>query len=182
MFCLRGKILNKYYSKIPASKPYLGLKGWEGFWKQTKSVHLINCGPYSKVSIGRVFYEGNLKLFRKSFNFNLVTFWPKKSVGTRVQICLSFGYRLGVLTAQSHFQKLKFKNYIEALTYFDAKGSSFGLSLLYGRGAQLKSRGGPKKKFRNIRGPKLIYFFPFKGCFCQINKLKLQNFLLCGPN
>ena len=25
-----------------------------------------------------------------------------------------------------------------------------------------------KNFFWNIRGPKLIYFYPFKGCFCQI--------------
>ena len=34
----------------------------------------------------------------------------------------------------------------------------------------------------NIRGPKLICFYPFKRCFCQIKKLNVQNFQLCDPN
>jgi len=39
-----------------------------------------------------------------------------------------------------------------------------------------------QKNFWECTGAKIDIFYPFKGCFCQINRVNLQNFLLCGPN
>ena len=56
------------------------------------------------------------------------------------------------------------------------------LGYFYTRGPQLKSLGGPKTSFCNIQGLNIICFYSFKGCFYQTNKVKEQNFWLCGPN
>jgi len=50
--------------------------------------------------------------------------------------------------------------------------------MIWCRGAQLKSHGGPKKFFRHIQGTKLISFNPFKGCFYQRNKQIKHNLVV----